>query len=168
MVSVELVVGYLTLVLIVVTIFVLCCLSCSCHVPLGKCIRCFCDETRRCCRKQSKKLTEPETPAERRKREKETPVLAGRRRASNADDDPPCGACLRAIPWALTCGYCCGTFGDAFTTNRQLAESSAESAARRKQEGKAPAVVMGQPVFEDDELDTGRAVTVAMPLLAVS
>lgn len=168
MASVELVVGHLTLVLIVVTIFVLCCLSCSCHVPLGKCIRCFCDEPKRCCRKQSRRRTEPETPAERRKREREAPVLAGRRRAPNADDEPPCGACLRAIPWVLTCGYCCGAFGDAFTTNRRLAESSAESATRREQGGEAPAVVMGQPVFEDDELGTGHAVTVAMPLLAVS
>ena len=168
MVSVELVVGYLTLVLIVVTIFVLCCLSCSCHVPLGKCIRCFCDETKRCCRKQSKKLVEPETAAQRMKREKEAPVLAGRRRSRDDDDEVPCAACLRAIPWLLTCGYCCGTFGDAFTTNRQLAESADETERRAKSQ-KKPAVVVGQPVFDeaDEVVGTEHVVAVSIPLLAV-
>jgi hypothetical protein len=167
MVSVELVVGYLTLVLIVVTVLVLCCLSCSCHIPLGKCVRCFCDETRRCCRKQTKKLTETETAAQRTKREKEAPVLAGRRRATNADpNEPPCAGCLRGIPWVLTCGYCCGAFGDAFTTNRQLAESEAEAKKR-----KSP-VAVGQPVFEDYDVSevvgTEHVVAVSIPLLAVS
>lgn len=165
--SVELVVAYLTLVLIVVTVLVLCCLSCSCHVPLGKCVRCFCDETRRCCRKQTKALTETETPAQRRKREKETPVIAGRRRDPNIDpDEPPCAGCLRGIPWVLTCGYCCGTFGDAFTTNRQLAESSDES---KRGKGKMQtAVATAQPVFEDEVLGTEHVVAVSIPLLAVN
>ena len=163
MVSVELMVGYLTLAMIAVTVVVLCCLVCSCHVPLRKCARCLCDETRRCCPKQPEKLAASETAAQRVKREKGAPALAGRRRAPGADDAPPCAGCLRGIPWVLTCGYCCGAFRDAVATNRQLAESPVQ----RKREGKAPAAVMGQPVFEDDASETGHAVTVAMPLLAV-
>ena len=170
MVSVELVVAYLTIVFIFVTIFVLCCLGCSCHIPLGKCVRCFCDETRRCCRKQSKKLIEPETAEERRRREKEAPVLAGRRRAADAKDEPPCASCLRALPWALTCGYCCGTFGDTFTSQRQLAESERETKQRKELlKGKKPPVAVGQPVFEDaaELVGTEHVVAVSMPLLAV-
>lgn len=109
------------------------------------------------------KLAASETAAQRVKREKAAPALAGRRRAPGADDAPPCAGCLRGIPWVLTCGYCCGAFRDAVATNRQLAESPVQ----RKREGKAPAAVTGQPVFEDDAAETGHAVTVAMPLLAV-
>ena len=170
MVSVELVVAYLTIVLVFVTLFVLCCLGCSCHVPLGKCVRCFCDETKRCCRKQSKKLVETETAAERRKREREAPVLAGRRRAVN-DDEPPFVGCIRAIPWVLTCGYCCGTFGDAFTSNRQLEESAAETKQKTKANKKVVPKTVGQPVFEDSDVSelvgTEHVVAVSIPLLAV-
>ena len=168
--SLALTISYLTLVLVLVTVIVLCCLGCGCHIPLGKCVRCFCDESRRCCRKQTKKLTEPETAADRRKREKEAPVLAGRRRDPNAKDEPPCAGCLRGIPWVLTCGYCCGTFGDAFTTNRQLAES-AEETKKAKAKGKKAPVVVGQPVFENNDVSelvgTEHVVAVSMPLLAV-
>ena len=88
MVSVELVVAYFTLVLIVVTVFVLCCMSCSCHVLLGKCVRCFCDGTRRCCRKATKNLTQPEPATQSMQREKGGPALAGRRRAPDAESSP--------------------------------------------------------------------------------
>ena len=146
MVSVELVFAYLAIVLVFVTIFVLCCLVCSCHVPLGKCVRWVCDETRRCCREQTKPRTEPET-------------------AALAKDEPPCAGCLRGVPWVLTCGYCCGTFGDAFTTDRQRAESA--------EGGKKPPVVVGQPVFDKGEPTSNsvggkeHVVAVTMPLLAV-
>jgi len=167
--SLALVIAYLTLVLVVVTVIVLCCLGCGCHIPMGKCVRCFCDETKRCCRKQTNKLTEPETAADRRKREKDAPVLAGRRRDPNLDDEPPCAGCLRGIPWVLTCGYCCGAFGDSFTTNRQLEESTDE-AKRRAGRGKAPvSVATAQPVFDDREIvGMEPVVAVSIPLLAVS
>ena len=45
MVSPALVVTYLFLVLVVVIVIVLFCLGCGCHVPLGKCVRCFCSNT---------------------------------------------------------------------------------------------------------------------------
>lgn len=170
--SLALTISYLTLVLVLVTVIVLCCLGCGCHIPLGKCVRCFCDESKRCCWKQTKKLTEPESAADRRKREKEAPVLAGRRRPADSKDEPPCAGCLRGIPWVLTCGYCCGTFGDAFTTNRQLNESADEAERKDKEKGakKKPSVVVGQPVFEEDATEivgTEHVVAVSMPLLAV-
>lgn len=162
MVSVELVVGYLTLVLVCVTIFVLFCLSCSCHIPLGKCVRCFCDETRRCCRKETKKLTEPETANSRMQRERGEPVLAGRRRAAGADDEPPFAGCLRGIPFVLTCGYCFGAFADSFTTDTQLASSAREARSKKA------SVVVGQPVFDAvDVVGTEHVVAVSMPLLSV-
>ena len=146
MVSVELVFAYLAVMLVFATIIGLCFLACSCHVPLGKCVGCVCDETRRCCRKQIKARTEPETPA-------------------LAKDEPPCAGCLRGVPWVLTCGYCCGAYGDAFTTDRQLAESA--------EEGKKPSVVVAQPVFFAEGEPTSKAVgaeratTATMPLLTV-
>ena len=158
MVSVELVFAYLAVMLVFATIIGLCFLACSCHVPLGKCVGCVCDETRRCCRKQIKAHTEPETAAQQRlKREKEAPALA--------KDEPPCAGCLRGVPWVLTCGYCCGAYGDAFTTDRQLAESA--------EEGKKPSVVVAQPVFFAEGEPTSKAVgaeratTATMPLLTV-
>ena len=50
MVNAALVISYLFLVLVVVIVVVLFCLGCGCHVPLGKCVRCFCDNTTQCCR----------------------------------------------------------------------------------------------------------------------
>ena len=140
MASVQLVLGYLALALVIATVVVLFCLRCSCHVALGKCARWSCDGCR------GTQSTE---------REQGAPVLAGRRRAPDA-----CAAtCLRAVPWLLTCGYCCGTFGDVGTTNRQRAESA----------GATTAVAVGQPVFEKGQLDaTECVVAVSMPLLAVS
>lgn len=136
MASVQLVLGYLALALVIATVVVLFCLCCSCHVALGKCARWSCDATKRCRGTQS---TEREQ---------------GRRRAPDA-----CAAsCLRAVPWLLTCGYCCGTFGDVATTNRQRAESA----------GATTAVAVGQPVFEKGQLATECVVAVSMPLLAVS
>lgn len=149
MVSVELVFAYLAIVLVFVTVFVLCCLVCSCHVPLGKCVRWVCDETRRCCREHAKPRSQPET-------------------AALAKDEPPCAGCLRGVPWVLTCGYCCGTFGDAFTTDRRLNESAEQG--KNKTRGKKPRVNVLQPVFEDDGMnvvETGHVVAVAIPLLAV-
>ena len=150
------------------TVIVICCLGCGCHIPLGKCVRCFCDESKRCCWKNTKKLTEPETAAERRRREKETPVLAGRRRDSSLNDEPPCAGCLRGIPWVLTCGYCCGLAKDAFTTDRQL-EESADETMRRAGKKTQSAVATAQPVFDDREIvGMEPVVAVSIPLLAVS
>ena len=165
--SVALVISYLTLVFVLVTVIVLCCLGCGCHVPLGKCMRCFCDETKRCCRKNTKKLTEPETAAERRKREKEAPILAGRRRDPDLENEPPCAGCLRGIPWVLTCGYCCGFASDAFTTDRQLEESAGE-AERRAGKDMESVVATAQPVFDDREVvGMEPVVAVSIPLLAM-
>lgn len=155
--SLALVIAYLALVLVLVTVMVIFCLGCGCHIHFGRFMRCFCDETRRCCRKKTENRTQPESVAD------EGPVIAGRRRASDARNDPPCDGCLRAIPWILTCGYCCGEFKDSFTTNRQLAEADGEAKKSK------PLVVMGQPVFEDvvDVAETENAVAVSMPLLSV-
>ena len=104
--------------------------------------------------------------AQRRARQKAAD-LVNRQQAKDAKDEPPCAGCLRGIPWVLTCGYCCGTFGDAFTTNRQLNESAGEAERKEKKKG---AVVVGQPVFEDDGVDvvgTEHVVAVSIPLLAV-
>lgn len=158
MVSVELVFAYLAIVLVFVTIFVLCCLWCSCHVPLSQCIGCFCSEARRCCPKGTKTRTKPGTAAS---------VLPGRQGAADAKDEPPCAGCLRGIPWVLTCGYCCGNFGDVFTTDRQVAKSA-------KDEKTPPAVVM-QPVFENGKNNEPTSTVVraepvvaaTMPLLSV-
>ena len=99
-------------------------------------------------------MTQPETVA--------GPVIAGRRRASDSND-PPCAGCLRSIPWILTCGYCCGAFGDSFTTNRRIAEADGEA-----KKGK-PDVVVGQPVFGEvvDVAETEHVVAASMPLLSV-
>ena len=63
----------------------------------------------------------------------------------------------------MTCGYCCGAFGDSFTTNRKLAEADGEA---KKDESD---VVVGQPGFEEvvDIAETEHAVAVSMPLLSV-
>ena len=160
--SLALTISYLTLVLVLVTVIVLCCLGCGCHIPLGKCVRCFCDESKRCCWKQTKKLTEPESAADRRKREKEAPVFAGRRRSPDAKDEPPCAGCLRGIPWVLTCGYCCGAF---------------KEGSSRPPRGSIPTVV-GQPVNStgargvsaidiDEVIGTDYVVATRIPLLSI-
>ncbi|MBN38466.1 MAG: hypothetical protein CMI29_08375 [Opitutae bacterium] len=154
MVSMQLFLGYLALVFTGVLLVGLCCLSLSCHVTLGKCIGCVWNATERCFR------------ARNGKREQEAPVLAERRHSRNVNGDPPCGACLRSIPWLLTCGYCCGNYGDIVATRRQRGESA--GAAVRQAEGQKPAVVVGQPVFKDANVDRERAVTVSVPLLAMS
>ena len=55
MVSPALVITYLFLVLVVVCGVVLFCLGCGCHVPLGKCVRCFCSNTTFCCNRCCKR-----------------------------------------------------------------------------------------------------------------
>lgn len=151
MVSMQLFLGYLALVFTAVFLVGLCCLSLSCHVMLGKCIGCVWNAAERCVRVQSGK------------REQEALARAERRHWRSANGDPPCGACLRSVPWLLTCGYCCGNYGDVVATHGQRGES-----AVRQAEGQKPAVVVGQPVFEDAYVDRERAVTVAVPLLAMS
>ena len=134
--SVALAISYLTIVLVLVTVIVLCCLGCKCHIPLGKCVRCFIDSTKRCCNKKVKKLNETKSGA--KKAEPKAPVLAGRRRSAN-DDDPPCTGCLRGIPWLLTCGYCFGTMNDGDRT-------------RQKSKSPSTAVAVAQPIDPSEEV----------------
>ena len=95
-------------------------------------------------------------------RERGEPVLAGRRRAAGADDEPPFAGCLRGIPFVLTCGYCFGAFGDSFTTDTQLASSAREARSKKA------SVVVGQPVFDAVEVvGTEHVMAVSMPLLSV-
>ena len=150
--SVALIISYLTIVLVLVTVIVLCCLGCKCHIPIGKCVRCLINNTTRCCKKKSKKLDETKGGAT--KTEPKAPVLAGRRQSAKSDD-MSCAGCFRGIPWLLTCGYCCGTLNDGVST-------------RKKSKSPSTAVSVAQPIDPSEEVvGTECIIAVSMPLLAV-
>ena len=163
MASPALMFAYLFLVLIVVVVIVLLCLGCSCHVPLGKCVRCFCENTTNCCarccprkkkgdNKYKSVLDEPRRGSD----------AKGSVRKANANTDQ--AGCLHWVPLVLTCGYCCGAFKD---------EMEGEKAA--SMDGKVVAQPIAEEGNEDAMLDsvdevvgTEYAVAVSMPLLSIS
>jgi len=163
MVSPALVVTYLFLVLVVLTIIVLCCLGCGCHVPLGKCVRCFCANTTRC----SSKLCPRKKGEDEYKSvlDQEEGVKPKEKAAKKADDETACAAgCAKWVPMILTCGYCCGA----------CKEGSTQSP------GKPITTVVGQPVNTtssasgmapidvDEVMGTDYVVAVKMPLLSIN
>ena len=159
MASPALMFSYLFLVLIVVVIIVLLCLGCSCHIPLGKCVRCFCENTTDCCARCC--------PRKKKKDEKFKSVLDEPRRGPDANgsvkaanDETSQAGCLHWVPLILTCGYCCGAFKD-----------EEDEVDKPKSDG----VVVAQPVIEKDgALDdvnevvgTDYVIAVNMPLLSM-
>ena len=160
MASAALVITYLFLVLVAVVIVVLCCLGCGCHVPLGKCVRCFCSNTTRCCGKL----------CPRKKGDKFGSVLDEEEGAKTkattkkADDETSTAGCLHWVPWVLSCGYCCG---------------ACKERDAPPPRGSVPTVV-GQPVNDtsstggmapidvDEVMGTDYVVAVKMPLLSIS
>ena len=163
MVSPALVVTYLFLVLVVITIIVLCCLGCGCHVPLGKCVKCFCENTtvccNRCCRRKKKKhgnilddVSEENAEADEK-----------RVRRKQNDEDTAIAGCCSWIPYVLTCGMCCG----AFTDEAQAAPGRGGSVSVNNNTN----VVVAQPVVLDDDIEvvgTEPIVAISMPLLAIN
>ena len=160
MASPALMFSYFFLVLFVVIILVLLCLGCSCHVPLGKCVRCFCENTTDCCAKCC--------PRRNKQDDKFKSVLDEPRRGSDAKQSARKASatadqagCLHWVPLVLTCGYCCGTFKD---------ENEYEKMA-------APAggMVVAQPLAEesergevaDEEVGTEYAIASSIPLLSI-
>ncbi len=161
MVSPALVVTYLFLVLVVITIIVLCCLGFGCHVPLGKCVRCFCSNTTRCCNKFCPRKKEEFKSV----LDQEEEGAAPKKKVTKANEDTACGAgCAKWVPMILTCGYCCGACKEGSTTPPR---------------GTLPTVV-GQPVNAttsaggmapidvDEVMGTDYVVAVKMPLLSIT
>lgn len=167
MASPALMFSYLFLVLIVVVIIVLLCLGCSCHVPLGKCVRCFCENTTDCCTRCCPR---------KKKDEKFKSVLDEPRRGPDAkksvkaaNDETSQAGCLHWVPFVLTCGYCCGAFKD------EEEEDDEESNGAKKR-GSASAQV-AQPVAAakadaleaaDEVVGTDYVIAASMPLLSMS
>lgn len=149
--SVALIIAYLTIVLVIVTVIVLCCLGCKCHIPIGKCVRCLIENTTRCCKKKSKTLDKTKGVA--KSAEPKAPILAGRRPSAKSDD-VSCAGCFRGIPWLFTCGYCCGALNDGVSTRKK---------------GKSPpaAVAVAQPIDPSEEVVGTEFIAASMPLLAV-
>ena len=161
MVSPALVITYLFLVLCVVVVVVLFCLGCGCHVPLGKCVRCFCTNTtwacNRCCKRKKKTDDGYKNIMDDVNEENATKDEA-RARKKRVDDDTAIAGCCSWVPWVLTCGMCCGAFKD------------------EEEEEAAPAsrgVVVAQPVattdlgLEDEIVGTEPVVAISMPLLSI-
>ena len=164
------VISYLFLVLVVVVIIVLCCLSCGCHVPLGKCVRCFCTNTTRCCNKlcPRKKGEDEYKSVLDQEKGGAKPKAKAEGAKQNAADGACATGCLHWLPFVLSCGYCCGAYKE---------DESAPVAS-----GSIPTVV-GQPVNEtsattsaggvaaidmDEVMGTDYVVAVKMPLLSIS
>jgi len=161
MVSPALVVTYLFLVLVVITIIVLCCLGCGCHVPLGKCVKCFCENTtvccNRCCRRKKKKhgnilddVSEENAKADEK-----------RARKKSIDDDTNVAGCCSWIPYVLTCGMCCGMLSE---------ENEAQPGQGSANVNNNTNIVVAQPVVEDEDevIGTEPIVAISMPLLAIN
>ena len=162
-------VSYLFMVFVVVTIVVLCCLGCGCHMPLGKMVRCLCESTTaccaRCCRRDGK--ARHKTFGNIIDDVNEESAEAGERRArrKRAKDDASVAGCCAWIPWILTCGMCCGMLSE-------------EGEATPGQGGAGPAnpninpnVVVAQPVMvqpNDEAIGTGAAVASSIPLLTMT
>lgn len=160
--SVALVISYLFLVLVVVIVVVLFCLGCGCHVPLGKCVRCFCDNTTRCCRdcSNSRKKKKGEDKFKSVLDEPKRGEDAKRRKAAQKkkeEDATSIAGCCSWIPWILTCGMCCGAFeedGDG--------DGDEEAAA-----GVAVAQPVGVVDAADEVVGTEAVVAVSIPLLSM-
>ena len=159
MASPALMFSYLFLVLIVVVIIVLLCLGCSCHIPLGKCVRCFCENTTeccaRCCPRRKKKDDKFKSVLDEPRRGPDAPKSA---RAAN--DETSQAGCLHWVPFVLTCGYCCGAFKD----EEEEADGDEESDKGKKRA--SASVQVAQPV--DEVVGTDYAVAASMPLLSMA
>ena len=169
MVSIGVVVAYLFLVFVIVTIVVLFCLGCGCHTPLGKMVKCLCENTTFCCARCFRRKG-----AERRKTfgniiddvsEERADADERRARRERIQDDISVAGCCSWIPWILTCGMCCGTLSE-------------EGEAIPGQGGAGPAnpnlnpnVVVAQPVTvqpNDEAIDPGAIATSSIPLLTLT
>ena len=162
MASLALMFAYLFLVLIVVIILVLLCLGCSCHVPLGKCVRCFCENTTDCCARCCPR---------RKKEEKFQSVLDEPRRGPDAkasvreaNANTNQAGCLHWVPLVLTCGYCCGAFKDEDEYEKGVAPANGVVVAQP-----VAAESKGEEALEsvDEVVGTDYAVAVSMPLLSM-
>ena len=173
MVSPALVVPYLFLVLVVVIIAVLCCLGCGCHVPLTKCLRCFCKNTTVCCNRCCKR---PKKKGEGKfgniiddVNQKNADADEGRARKKREEDDESVAGCCSWIPYVLTCGMCCGMCSDTPTWVNANTNQNANTQVN-SQVSETNTVVVAQPVstFDVDEVvGTEHAVAVSIPLLAM-
>jgi hypothetical protein len=162
MVSAALVISYLFLVLVVVVIIVLFCLGCGCHVPLGKCVRCFCSNTTFCCNrccKRKKKSDDGYKNIMDDVNEENAAKDEARARKKRVEDDTAIAGCCSWVPWVLTCGMCCGAFKD----------EEEEAAATPVSKG----VAVAQPVttaahdLDDEVVGTEPVVAISIPLLSI-
>ena len=169
--SVALTISYLFIVLVIVLIVVLFCLGCGCHVPLGKCVRCFCNNTTQCCRdcsnsrKKKKGEDEFKSVLDEPKRGEDA-----KRRAAAAkkkeEDATSIAGCCSWIPWILTCGMCCGAFKE-----DEEDEEMVNGGTNINVNQGANVNVVAQPVqivdADDEVVGTEAVVAVSIPLLSM-
>lgn len=170
MVSAGVVVAYLFLVFVIVTIVVLLCLGCGCHAPLGKMVKCLCENTTACCAKCLRRKG-----AERRRKpfgnilddvnEERAEADERRARRERIQDDTSVAGCCAWIPRMLTCGMCCGMCseeGEASPGRATAGPSNSDLNAN---------VVVAQPVTvqpDDEAIGPGAVVTSSIPLLTIT
>lgn len=161
MTAVALVISYLVVVFIIVVIVVLICLGCSCHIPLGRFVRCFCDSTTRCCnKKKKKKKTNADMEERGTKEEMEGTIESTAEGAKKSTREAKPLACMESIPWILTCGFCFGALAD-------------DNSNGAKWQGGSSSAVVAQPVFDKAPPDynevtgTEAVVAIFMPLLRI-
>ena len=173
--SLALTISYLFMVLVVVIVVVLLCLGCGCHVPLGKCVRCFCDNTTQCCRdcSNSRKKKEGEDKFKSVLDEPKRGADAKRKRAAQkkkAEDATSIAGCCSWIPYVLTCGMCCGALSD--ENEAKPGRGGSMSVNNNTNSNSTTNVVVAQPVVEDEDEDavigTEPIVAISMPLLAIN
>lgn len=169
MVSIGVVVAYLFLVFVIVTIVVLFCLGCGCHMPLGKMVKCLCENTTFCCARCFRRKG-----AERRKTfgniiddvsEKTADADERRARRERIQDDTSVAGCCAWVPSILTCGMCCGMFSD------EGEAIPGQGRAGPSNPNINPNVVVAQPVVvqpNDETIDPGAIVTSSIPLLTIT
>jgi|SaaInlV_125m_DNA_1040241.scaffolds.fasta_scaffold02284_4 hypothetical protein len=166
MASPALLLSYLFLVLVAVVVVVLCCLGCGCHVPLGKCVRCFCSNTTQCSRKlcpRKKGEGEGEFGSV---LDQEAGAKPNRKTAAEKGaDEPGCGAgCAKWVPMILTCGYCFGACKEGRTT-----PSRGSTATVVGQPVNTASSAGGMaPIDVDEVMGTDYVVAVKMPLLSMN
>lgn len=164
MASPALLVAYLFLVLVAVVIVVLCCLGCGCHVPLGKCVRCFCSNTTQCSRKLCPRKEgddEFESVLDQEEGAKPNKKTA----AKAAKDEPGCAAgCAKWVPMILTCGYCFGACkeGSATPSRGSMATVVGQPVNTTSSAGSMA------PIDVDEVMGTDYVVAVKMPLLSIN
>ena len=143
--SLALFVSYAFIALFIVIILVLFCLGCHCSIPLRKIMLwCF---SMRCC-------SCPQRTEKQERREKRADEAQVRSTESDYKQ------CFSWVPWALTCGYCCG-------------QCTEEEEMKVEGPERAPLpMVIAQPVYfggdEDDAAEvvgTEAVVSSHMPLL---